>query len=152
MFPGVRIFERIVSIPRAPARGARFTPASVPGVLRERGTVRYTHTHPAFEPKCPVIRLTTLSRRLGGILKQKIPKLTKRYQDEWTYNHSIISSPESYQQVPQRCGASDWEQDRASARERDREYPSAVMAEHRGFTRRPVARVSYIHHRDNSWR
>ncbi|CAH2242088.1 jg27123 [Pararge aegeria aegeria] len=42
----------------------------------------------------------------------------------------------------------EWERDREGARdgarERDREYPSAVMAEHRGFTRRPVARNSNL--------
>ncbi|XP_045782740.1 uncharacterized protein LOC123879185 [Maniola jurtina] len=42
----------------------------------------------------------------------------------------------------------EWERDRDrerdSARDRDREYPSAVMAEHRGFTRRPVARNSNL--------
>ncbi|CAH0688505.1 unnamed protein product [Chilo suppressalis] len=57
--------------------------------------------------------------------------------------------PESYQQVPQRTsgsagGTNEWERDRDIARERDREYPSAVMAEHRGFTRRPVARNSNL--------
>ncbi|XP_026318975.1 protein C21orf2 homolog isoform X2 [Hyposmocoma kahamanoa] len=55
---------------------------------------------------------------------------------------------ESCQQVPQRCPAEVWEResarDRDSARERDREYPSAVMAEHRGFTRRPVTRNSNL--------
>lgn len=55
---------------------------------------------------------------------------------------------ESCQQVPQRCPAEVWEResarDRDSARERDREYPSAVMADHRGFTRRPVTRVRQI--------
>ncbi|XP_028173615.1 cilia- and flagella-associated protein 410 isoform X2 [Ostrinia furnacalis] len=52
---------------------------------------------------------------------------------------------ESYQQVPTRPGpGSEWDRDRDSARERDRDYPSAVMAEHRGFTRRPVARNSNL--------
>lgn len=48
---------------------------------------------------------------------------------------------ESYQQMPQ-PRSEVWEQDRCSARER--EYPSAVMAEHRGFTRRPVTRNSNL--------
>ncbi|KAL4712227.1 hypothetical protein ACJJTC_011088 [Scirpophaga incertulas] len=47
---------------------------------------------------------------------------------------------ETYQPAPQ----PPWERDRECARERDREYPSAVMAEHRGFTRRPVARNSNL--------
>ncbi|XP_032525204.2 cilia- and flagella-associated protein 410 isoform X4 [Danaus plexippus] len=41
----------------------------------------------------------------------------------------------------------EWERDREASRDgrdRDREYPSAVMAEHRGFTRRPVARNSNL--------
>ncbi|CAH2056185.1 unnamed protein product, partial [Iphiclides podalirius] len=39
----------------------------------------------------------------------------------------------------------EWERERETERERrDREYPSAVMAEHRGFTRRPVTRNSNL--------
>ncbi|CAB3246651.1 unnamed protein product [Arctia plantaginis] len=81
---------------------------------------------------------------------------------------------ESYGQMSTRCSGEAWEErgggsvggggagaagagggsrervaafERASAlheRERDREYPSAVMAEHRGFTRRPVTRNSNL--------
>ncbi|XP_053621387.1 uncharacterized protein LOC128681482 isoform X2 [Plodia interpunctella] len=47
---------------------------------------------------------------------------------------------EPYQQMPQR----EWNNNSAGERDRDREYPSAVMAEHRGFTRRPVARNSNL--------
>ncbi|XP_037295948.1 uncharacterized protein LOC115444529 isoform X8 [Manduca sexta] len=51
---------------------------------------------------------------------------------------------ESFQQVGGGGGGSvrgdAWEAERA----REREYPSAVMAEHRGFTRRPVARNSNL--------
>lgn len=46
---------------------------------------------------------------------------------------------ESFQQVSGARGEA-WEAERA----REREYPSAVMAEHRGFTRRPVARNSNL--------
>ncbi|KAJ8704731.1 hypothetical protein PYW07_011919 [Mythimna separata] len=54
---------------------------------------------------------------------------------------------ESYGHMSQRGSGEAWEE-RASARhgghERDKDYPSAVMAEHRGFTRRPVARNSNL--------
>ncbi|KAJ8706936.1 hypothetical protein PYW08_011070 [Mythimna loreyi] len=55
---------------------------------------------------------------------------------------------ESYGHMSQRGSGEAWEE-RAGARhahaaERDKDYPSAVMAEHRGFTRRPVARNSNL--------
>lgn len=54
---------------------------------------------------------------------------------------------ESLGQMSQRGSGEAWERERPERereRERDREYPSAVMAEHRGFTRRPVARNSNL--------
>ncbi|XP_075988217.1 uncharacterized protein LOC142984472 isoform X6 [Anticarsia gemmatalis] len=81
------------------------------------------------------------------------------------YNDNYYERPdrsESYGTMSARCGGDSWESaggaggvggggrervtshDRVSTHERDREYPSAVMAEHRGFTRRPVARNSNL--------
>ncbi|KAL0809888.1 hypothetical protein ABMA28_011367 [Loxostege sticticalis] len=100
------------------------------------------------------------------------PAMTRSHYDDYAYSTNgecrysagpLASPPhyhdayerqdrtEPYQQVPQRTPGSAsaapsevWERDRDSAREREREYPSAVMAEHRGFTRRPVARNSNL--------
>ncbi|KAJ2939359.1 hypothetical protein O0L34_g13452 [Tuta absoluta] len=70
------------------------------------------------------------------------------------YHDQYYERPErqEYQQVPQRCPADTWERESVrergdSARERDSypsAVPSAVMAEHRGFTRRPVTRNSNL--------
>ncbi|XP_060808712.1 cilia- and flagella-associated protein 410 isoform X3 [Amyelois transitella] len=54
------------------------------------------------------------------------------------YHDPYCERPDRPEAYPQR----EWNS--ASERERDREYPSAVMAEHRGFTRRPVARNSNL--------
>ncbi|XP_046974950.1 uncharacterized protein LOC124541148 isoform X1 [Vanessa cardui] len=73
---------------------------------------------------------------------------------EWRHSGNALTSPHEHCSDRDRSETysvrGDWERERdrdrerESARERDREYPSAVMAEHRGFTRRPVARNSNL--------
>ncbi|XP_050359242.1 uncharacterized protein LOC126779292 isoform X4 [Nymphalis io] len=71
---------------------------------------------------------------------------------EWRHSGNALTSPHEHCSDRDRSETysvrGDWERerdrDRESVRERDREYPSAVMAEHRGFTRRPVARNSNL--------
>ncbi|KAM3956223.1 LOW QUALITY PROTEIN: uncharacterized protein ACR2FA_009820 [Aphomia sociella] len=91
------------------------------------------------------------------------PAMTRSHYDEYSYSngecrysagehhghdayYERADRSEPYQQVP-RC---EWEREGGAgaggggAGGREREYPSAVMAEHRGFTRRPVARNSNL--------
>lgn len=72
------------------------------------------------------------------------------YQDHY---YERPDRSESYGQMSARSSGDAWESERGTVpmgrvtsheRDRDREYPSAVMAEHRGFTRRPVARNSNL--------
>lgn len=72
---------------------------------------------------------------------------------EWRHSGNALTSPHDHSDRDRSetySVRSDWERerdrdrDRDSVREREREYPSAVMAEHRGFTRRPVARNSNL--------
>ncbi|XP_052743020.1 cilia- and flagella-associated protein 410 isoform X5 [Bicyclus anynana] len=87
------------------------------------------------------------------------PHPAHRHDQEYAYalngdwRHALPSphlDPERADRSETYSVRSDWERerdrdrDRDSARDRDREYPSAVMAEHRGFTRRPVARNSNL--------
>ncbi|CAH0599959.1 unnamed protein product [Chrysodeixis includens] len=94
------------------------------------------------------------------------PAMTRSHYDEYAYStngelrYGAPASPpydpppcergdrsESLGQMSQRGSGEAWERERPERereRERDREYPSAVMAEHRGFTRRPVARNSNL--------
>lgn len=60
------------------------------------------------------------------------------------YHEPYFERPDRSESYGQMSTRETWESERGSARERDREYPSAVMAEHRGFTRRPVARNSNL--------
>ncbi|KAJ0170107.1 hypothetical protein K1T71_014035 [Dendrolimus kikuchii] len=60
------------------------------------------------------------------------------------YHEPYYERPDRSESFGQVSARDAWEGDRASAREREREYSSAVMADHRGFTRRPVARNSNL--------
>ncbi|CAK1592947.1 unnamed protein product [Parnassius mnemosyne] len=70
---------------------------------------------------------------------------------DWRHSGGAVSSPHCHEPYSERTDRSEvyqpreWEREREIEREkRDREYPSAVMAEHRGFTRRPVTRNSNL--------
>ncbi|CAH0716767.1 unnamed protein product, partial [Brenthis ino] len=97
-----------------------------------------------------------------SVSAQSVKEYAYASNGEWRHSgHAALTSPHAdhYSDRGDRSETysvrGEWERDREGARERDREsarerdgggreYASAVMAEHRGFTRRPVARNSNL--------
>ncbi|XP_052743017.1 uncharacterized protein LOC112043853 isoform X2 [Bicyclus anynana] len=115
---------------------------------------RFEHSAPApmttshYEPRTP--RSPDASMR-HSVSAHSVKEYAYALNGDW--RHALPSphlDPERADRSETYSVRSDWERerdrdrDRDSARDRDREYPSAVMAEHRGFTRRPVARNSNL--------
>ncbi|XP_052743019.1 cilia- and flagella-associated protein 410 isoform X4 [Bicyclus anynana] len=111
----------------------------------------HPHPHPAHrhdQPRTP--RSPDASMR-HSVSAHSVKEYAYALNGDW--RHALPSphlDPERADRSETYSVRSDWERerdrdrDRDSARDRDREYPSAVMAEHRGFTRRPVARNSNL--------
>ncbi|GBP78395.1 hypothetical protein EVAR_58185_1 [Eumeta japonica] len=60
------------------------------------------------------------------------------------HHDAYYERPDRLESCSARGGADAWERESERERERPREFASAVMAEHRGFTRRPVTRNSNL--------
>ncbi|XP_050359241.1 uncharacterized protein LOC126779292 isoform X3 [Nymphalis io] len=115
---------------------------------------RYDHpamTTSQYEPRAGPRSPDAASLR-HSVSAHNVKEYSYPTNGEWRHSGNALTSPHEHCSDRDRSETysvrGDWERerdrDRESVRERDREYPSAVMAEHRGFTRRPVARNSNL--------
>ncbi|XP_072937616.1 uncharacterized protein [Epargyreus clarus] len=157
---------------REPDQYYRTAPAALPAHTHNAHTTHTTHTaHTARHEQCaaspepderydhPAITMTTSHYESRGgprspdaaslrhsVSAHSVKDYSYASNGEWRAPGAAAASPQGHETFCERPDRSEpyssreWEREREGARER--EYPSAVMAEHRGFTRRPVARVS----------
>ncbi|XP_045457594.1 uncharacterized protein LOC123667799 [Melitaea cinxia] len=130
--------------PASPARRA----SPDPDERYDHPAMTASHYEPRGGPRSPDAASLRHSVSAHSVKEYSYPT-----NGEWRHSGNALTSPHDHSDRDRSETYSvrgDWERerdrdrDRDSVRDREREYPSAVMAEHRGFTRRPVARNSNL--------
>ncbi|XP_045538407.1 uncharacterized protein LOC106708297 isoform X5 [Papilio machaon] len=119
--------------PLSPTRRA---PTPEPDERYEHPAMTSSHYETRTRPRSP----DAASLR-HSVSAQNVKEYTYATNGEWRHCGGAASTSDRSETYQPR----EWERERETERERrEREYPSAVMAEHRGFTRRPVTRNSNL--------
>ncbi|XP_013143623.1 PREDICTED: uncharacterized protein LOC106107346 isoform X1 [Papilio polytes] len=119
--------------PLSPTRRA---PTPEPDERYEHPAMTSSHYETRTRPRSP----DAASLR-HSVSAHNVKEYTYAANGEWRHCGGAASTSDRSETYQTR----EWERERETEKERrEREYPSAVMAEHRGFTRRPVTRNSNL--------